>query len=161
VARDALRRLTPGAESRRPVAAKDVDNESLGVERPPKDERQALDWRVDVVAPGGHHPAEAIGARRADALGQRAVGEGLLPRLIETGDRPHLTDDEAPAGNLDEEDAGPRRLGVFEAGVHPLDRLYEMRAEVIERKNATGLDIDPVLLFVRGCPASMRLAHRR
>jgi hypothetical protein len=58
----------------------------------------------------------------------------MLPSgLVETRNGAHLADDEASAGNLDEEDAGLRRLRVFEAGVHPLDCLYKMRAEVVKK----------------------------
>ena len=85
----------------------------------------------------------------------------LLPWLIEAGDRAHLTDHEAPAGDLEEEDARPRRLGVFEAGVHPLDGLYEMRAELVKGLKRTELGIPGAPMVQESYDPIIRLRTRR
>jgi hypothetical protein len=73
------------------------------------DEDQALDPRQHVMPPGRHDAGEAVGLARANSL--IPANERISPST-----RPLFW-------HLEEKHARPGRLGVFKAGVHPLDRL--------------------------------------
>ena len=112
------------------------------------------------MTPGGHHPGEADGLAGADAGREKAGGEVTLVELTQSNQRPRFADDEALLRDLEEEDAGPGRLGVGEAGVRSRNSLEEMVAELFKALKREP-SVNRVLVLFVAVSSIVRLCTQR
>lgn len=95
-----------------------------------------------------HQPDEAIDLAFAYPRRQNDRRKVLKVSSIEPFKRPRLADHESPARDVEKEDAGP---GSIELSAYPLNGLYCLLAEVIERLKEESIIASNYLQLPRGC----------